>query len=106
MEIINQIIQAIINDFDFSYCVVVNLLTYIIITALTKVCKGNIIRGVKRVILVISIIVIGIVYYAIGSNAKVLVNSAILAPISWSWIIKPILAKFGYDYKQIDNRLN
>ena len=28
METINQIIQQVINSFDFTYCVVVNVLTY------------------------------------------------------------------------------
>lgn len=31
MEHINEIIQTTLNSFDFSYCIIVNILTYIII---------------------------------------------------------------------------
>ena len=35
MELINQILQTIINSFDVAYCLVVNLLTYILISSIT-----------------------------------------------------------------------
>ena len=35
MELINQILQTIINSFDVAYCLVVNLLTYILIRSIT-----------------------------------------------------------------------
>ena len=79
METINQIIQQVINSFDFTYCIVVNVLTYLLVTVLIYICRVDI---------------------------KLIVNSSILAPVSWTWIIKPILAKFGYDYKNIDNKIN
>lgn len=106
MDIINNLINTVINQFDFSYCIIVNILTYLIITTLIKVTEGNVALFVKRIALILSIIIISIIYYFIGTDAKVLVNSAILAPISWSWIFKPIFNKVGWDYKQIDKRLN
>ena len=106
MEIINQIIQQVINSFDFTYCVVVNALTYILVTVLIYLCQSNVTRTIKKLVLLFSIVVVSIIYYAIGVNAKLIINSSILAPISWTWIIKPILSKLGYDYKDIDNKIN
>ena len=106
MEIINQIIQQVINSFDFTYCVVVNALTYTLVTVLIYLCKSNVTRTIKKLILLFSIVVVSTIYYAIGVDAKLIINSSILAPISWTWIIKPILSKLGYDYKDIDNKIN
>lgn len=102
----DSIINIIINNFDISYCITVNILTYIIITVLINANHGDISRVLKRVILVLAIITVAIVYYNIGVDNKVLINSAILAPVSWSWVIKPIVTKLGYDYKQIDKTFN
>lgn len=106
MEIINQIIQQAINSFDFTYCIVVNVLTYTLVTVLIYLCQGNISRTIKKLVLLFSIIIVSTIYYAIGVDVKLIVNSSILAPISWTWIIKPILSKLGYDYKDIDNKIN
>lgn len=102
----DSIINIIINNFDISYCITVNILTYIIITVLINFNHKDISRVLKRVILILAIIIVAIVYYNIGVDNKVLVNSAILAPVSWSWVIKPIVTKLGYDYKQIDKTFN
>lgn len=106
METINQIIQQVINSFDFTYCVVVNVLTYILVTILIYLCCGNVTRTVKKLTLLFSIIIVSVIYYAVGVDVKLIVNSSILAPVSWTWIIKPILAKIGYDYKNIDSKIN
>lgn len=106
MDIINDIIHNLATSFDFSYCVVVNVLTYILITGLINVSGGDISKVIKRLLLVISMLLVGIVYCAVEVDVRIIVNSAIITPVSWSWIFKPILAKFGYDYKDIDKRLN
>lgn len=106
MEIINKIIQQVINSFDFTYCVVVNVLTYLLVTVLIYLCQSNVTRTIKKLVLLFSIVVVSTIYYAIGVDAKLIINSSILAPISWTWIIKPILSKLGYDYKDIDNKIN
>lgn len=106
MEIINQIIQQVINSFDFTYCVIVNALTYILVTVLIYLCQSNVTRTIKKLVLLFSIVVVSTIYYAIGVDTKLIINSSILAPISWTWIIKPILSKLGYDYKDIDNKIN
>ena len=106
MDVINNVINALISQFDFTYCVIVNIMTYLIINLMIKLAGGNIVVPIKRMVLLFSIIVIAAIYYFIGSDVKVLVNSAILAPVSWSWIFKPIANKLGWDYKQIDKLLN
>ena len=106
MEIINQIIQQVINSFDFTYCVVVNALTYTLVSVLIYLCERNVSRSTKKLVLLFSIVIVSTIYYAIGVDAKLIINSSILAPISWTWIIKPILSKVGYDYKDIDNKIN
>lgn len=106
MDVINNIINALISQFDFTYCVIVNIMTYLIINFMIKVVGGNVVVPIKRIVLLFSIIVIATIYYFLGTDIKVLVNSAILAPVSWSWIFKPIANKLGWDYKQIDKLLN
>lgn len=106
MDVINNIINALISQFDFTYCIIVNIMTYLIINFMIKVAGGNVVVPIKRIVLLFSIIVIAAIYYFLGTDIKVLVNSAILAPVSWSWIFKPIANKLGWDYKQIDKLLN
>lgn len=106
MDVINNIINALISQFDFTYCVIVNIITYLIINFMIKVAGGNVVVPIKRIVLLFSIILIAAIYYFLGTDIKVLVNSAILAPVSWSWIFKPIANKLGWDYKQIDKLLN
>lgn len=102
MEIISNIIETTLNSFDFSYCISVNILTYLIINIINS-RNGNIDMKVwsKRLILVVSIIAIGAVYYFNDSDIKLIVNSGILAPVFWSWIMKPICRYFKIDYKQL-----
>lgn len=103
MDIINNIIETTLNSFDFTYCIVVNILTYLIITIINS-RNGNIDMKMwsKRIILLISIIIVGCFYYFSGSDIKLLLNSAIITPVFWSWIMKPICRKFKIDYKQLN----
>ncbi len=67
MELINQILQTIINSFDVAYCLVVNFLTYILISSIISVIHKQITRVWKRVILCISIVIVSIAYINFGS---------------------------------------
>ena len=60
-------------------------------------------RNRKRLVLITSILVIGTAYYFIDHNPKLLLNSSILAPVFWTWILKPICKKLDIDYKKIDD---
>lgn len=107
MEYISQIIETTLNSFDFGYCLIVDILTYIIIKTIDEVNKEQEVKmWEKRTALIVSILFIGVIYYATGQDVKLLVNSAILAPVAWSWVFKPILKKLGLDYKDIDEKLN
>ena len=107
MEYISQIIETTLNSFDFGYCLIVNVLTYIIIKTIDEINKEQEVKTwEKRCALLTSILLIGVIYYATGQDVRLLINSAILAPVAWSWIFKPILKKFGLDYKDIDEKLN
>lgn len=106
-QIIDYIINNILSNFDFRYMLSVNVLTYIVIKVIDELNKEKKVSTlIKRVVLVISIILISIVYKLIGYDNNIeLVNSAILAPVFWSWIAKPICSKLGINYKQINDVL-
>ena len=103
MEIIYNTIQTTLNSFDFAYCIIVNVLTYLIINIINS-RNGNIDMKMwsKRIILIICIIVVGSFYYFNGSDIKLVLNSAIITPVFWSWVIKPICRHFKIDYKQLN----
>ena len=102
-EIINNIITTVISSFDFSYCISVNILTYLIIKVIDSLNGKKIISTwSKRIVLLIVILSTGMLYNLIGCDSKILLNSAILAPVFWSWIIKPICKYFKIDYKNIN----
>ena len=98
----DAIINQIISNFDFAYMFVVNILTYILIKVI-DCANGNKIVPIwqKRLLLIISIIIVACVYTFVGYDNKIiLVNSSIVAPIAWSWILRPIFIKLGAGYKQ------
>lgn len=97
---INDIIQTTLESFDFAYCIIVNILTYLIIKLIDN-NKTPLTTWKKRVVLLCVILSTGVLYWLFGSDNKVLLNSAILAPVFWSWIMKPICAHFDIDYKDI-----
>lgn len=98
-EIISTIIDTITSSFNFTFCIIVNIATYLIIKCLLDV-KHNIKIGTwyKRIIFIIVSLITSIVYYFTGTNIQILFNSIILAPVSWSWIFKPICDKLNIDY--------
>lgn len=102
-EIINNIITTIISSFDFAYCISVNVLTYLIIKIIDSLNGKKIVSTwSKRIVLLVVIFSTGVLYNLIGCDNKVLLNSAILAPVFWSWIIKPVCKYFKIDYKDIN----
>lgn len=102
---LEQIFQSIITNFDFAYIITVNILTYVIIKILDIINGVNPVKfWQKRFILFICSGILAFIYYNIGQkNAIVLINSAIAAPVAWSWVIKPILSNTKFDYKKIDD---
>ena len=102
-EYILDCVQATLANFDFSYCISVNILTYLLVKLFNKYLLTP---TKKRIVLVFSIIILSVVWGLTGDNIRVIVNSAILAPVSWSWLFKPILAKFGLDYKNVNQLMD
>lgn len=105
MEYISQIINTTIESFDFSFCVAVNILTYIIIKLIDEINGSRkVTTWTKRGVMLIACIVISIVYYITGSNPKLIINSVILAPVFWSWIGKPICDKLNIGYRKDNDK--
>ena len=98
-EVISTIINNTINSFDFTFCIAVNVATYITIKLITDYKKkSKVSTWNKRLIFLIISIIIAIIYYLTGSDPKTVLNSFILAPVSWSWIFKPICDKLNIGY--------
>ena len=104
-KFIDVIVDGILSDFDFGFMFIVNVLTYIIIKVIDYFNGDNKVpTWQKRCVLIISIFTMAMIYIASGyDNTIMLVNSAVLAPVFWSWAVSPILKKLGIGYKDIDN---
>lgn len=102
MEWFSNIIDTTLSSFDFGLVAVINIATYIVVKLIDE-ANGDkrISKNAKRAVLVICIIILCVIYHFIdGENDKLILNSAILAPVFWRWIGKPIVSKLGIDYKQ------
>lgn len=106
-KFIDVIVDGILSNFDFGFMFIVNVLTYIIIKSIDYFNGDNKVpTWQKRCVLVISIATMAGIYIVAGyDNAIMLVNSAVLAPVFWSWVVSPILKKLGVGYKDIDNTI-
>ena len=98
-EIISTIVNNIINSFDFSFCITVNIATYLTIKTITNYKKkGKVSTWNKRLIFILISVITAIIYCFTGSEVRTVFNSFVLAPVSWSWIFKPICDKLGVGY--------
>lgn len=106
-KFIDVIVDGILSNFDFGFMFIVNVLTYIIIKVIDYFNGDNKVpTWQKRCVLVISIVTMAMIYITAGyDNTIMLVNSAVLAPVFWSWVVSPILKKLGVGYKDIDNTI-
>lgn len=102
MEYISEIINTTLMSFDFAYCIIVNILTYLVIKIISEKRSKAIKTNNKRLILLICILLTGVVYYAIGQDICLIINSGILATVSWDLVFKPICKKLHIDYKKVD----
>ena len=98
-EVISTMITNTLSSFDFSFCIIVNIATYLVIkTIIDYKKKGKVSTWNKRLIFLIVSIIIATIYGLTGSEPKTILNSFILAPVSWSWIFKPICDKLNIGY--------
>lgn len=100
-HIISTFIDSFVSTFNLQYMFIVNVLTYVIIKTIDELNgRKRVSTWQKRLVLIISCIVVSLIYkYYDYVNSIVLINSSIIAPVSWSWIFKPIMEKIGFDYK-------
>lgn len=98
---INEVINILMDNFDISYMLSINILTYMIIKIVdyfNKEAKVKLI--IKRVILIICTIICCVLYSFLANIEKhIMINSTIAAPVFYSWVIKPILNKYNIGYK-------
>ena len=103
MEILNNTIQTTLESFDFSFCIIINVLTYLIIRLINdRNGHKDLKTWSKRLVLLLVILSMGVLYYLLGNDTKTILNSAILAPVFWSWVMKPICKHFKVDYKNVN----
>ena len=97
-----NIINNLINNFDFTYMLAINILTYIIIKTIDSFNGTRKVKTyIKRICLLTSILIVTILYKYNGyDNDIILINSAIASPIAWSWIFKPLFNKIGIGYNK------
>lgn len=98
---IEDIVSTTFESFDFSFCIAVNVLTYLIIKLIDD-CNGQQTTSswTKRLVMLCCVILVGVFYYITETNLRLIMNSAILAPVFWSWIGKPICKKLDIDYNK------
>lgn len=106
-ELLSNLLPQILDNFDFIFMFVVNVLTYLIIKLIDILNKDAPVSTlIKRIVLVTVILACTITYGLVGDFSIKLINSAIAAPIFYSWILKPILKKFGINYSTLDDYLS
>lgn len=102
-----QLIKFITENFDFIYMFNINILTYVIINIIDAANGKAVVKmWQKRIVLLISIIVLSLIYYNTNQlPLNIIINSSITAPVFWSWILKPMCIKLNIDYKKVDDTL-
>lgn len=96
-----ETILSYVNDsFNFAYVISINIVVYILIMIFEALFKHKIKKGYKILITILITICFAFLYhFTTEISNEQLINSSILAPVSWDWIIKPLLIKFKIDYK-------
>lgn len=104
MENLTQLfIDNFTNNFNIVVILSINIFTYLLIKMYDDTFKKKSTTWIKRLIFIIAVIITGLIYYYIGKlPIMIIINSSIIAPVAWSWLIKPIFNKLGIDYKQIE----
>lgn len=100
-DILSNLINNTLSDFNIPFCVITNIATYLIIKWLSdNPFNIKFTTWKKRITFIVLSIFIGAIYYFSGTDFRIIINSIILAPVSWSWIFKPICNKFNIDYSK------
>lgn len=102
---IQELGSFILNSFDFGFVISVNIITYAIIKIVESINK----KKSKRIFKIIATIGVTICFDYIclkytEIDKQILLNSSILAPVAWDWVIKPICKLIKIDYKNLDKK--
>lgn len=105
---IDTIINSMLSQFDFSYMLGINIVTYIFVQIWDNVNGEKLLTTwEKRLMMLVATAIVLFSYKLCHyDNNIILINSTIAAPVFWSWVLKPILTKFGIGYKKIDDCLS
>ena len=102
VNVMEEIINQVIANFNFNIMIDINIITYGIIKFIDDINGTEVpTTWQKRIVFVIVSIIIGTIYvYYNMCSPAIVFNSCIIAPVAWSWLAKPIANKFGIDYKK------
>lgn len=102
---IEEIFSQVLANFNIAFIAIVNLLTYGTIKFIDWANGDRKVKvWTKRAVLVLTALIVATVYLYCGYEDKIILfNSAIIAPVSWSWILRPIIVKLKIGYKNADN---
>ena len=105
---IDSIINGLISQFDFAYMLSINISTYIFIQVWDNFNGEKLLTTWQKRLMMLLATIISLIAYKVChyTNDIILFNSTMAAPVFWSWVLKPILTKFGIGYKKIDDCLN
>lgn len=98
---IEQFSSLLINSFDFGYMFSVNVLTYLIIKTIDYLNGDKSVpTWLKRIIAVISGLILALIIVLMSGFTPSLLYSFILSLVSWDIIFKPLLKYIkGASYK-------
>ena len=99
--ITEQLTNLLINSFDFGYMFSVNVLTYLIIKTIDYLNGDKSVpTWLKRIIAVISGLILALIIVLMSGFTPSLLYSFILSLVSWDIIFKPVLKYIkGASYK-------
>lgn len=100
---IQELGAFILNNFDFGFVISVNIITYAIVKIIESISKKEVKKLFKIIITIIVTIGFDIICIEYTEMEKqILLNSSVLAPVAWDWVIKPICKLIKIDYKNLD----
>ena len=100
-----QLFQYVATNFNFAFVISINVIAYLIITLIGYLTKKEVTKAIKICITIGVSIALFFLYGEITDISKdILLNSSILAPVAWDWVIKPLCKWIRIDYKDDDNK--
>ena len=96
-----QLFQYVATNFDFAFVISVNVIAYLTIQLIGIITKKEVTKAIKVITTIcISVGLFFLYKYTTEIDKEVLLNSAILAPVAWDWVIKPLCKWIKIDYKR------